>query len=144
MDYIDIRHEPVQLSDLINKTRSDEAGAIATFSGTTRSTFTYKGVTKRVLSLEYEGYVPMAEKELRKLINTARQKWASLIGIAVYHRLGAVPVGEESVLIAVSSPHRVDALEAVHWMIDELKRSVPIWKKEIYEDGSMWKANCEG
>jgi molybdopterin synthase catalytic subunit len=96
-----------------------------------------------VLRLEYEGYVPMAVKQLNELVDKCRRKWDSLMGVAIYHRLGLVPVGEESVLIAVSSPHRRDALEAVHWLIDELKRTVPIWKKEVYEDGSMWKANCE-
>lgn len=81
----------------------------------------------------------MAEKVIQSLITDARSKW-QLTKVAVYHRLGTVPVGETSVIIAVSSEHR-QSLQAVEWLIDELKKKAPIWKKEVYEDGSVWKEN---
>lgn len=101
------------------------------------------GVTKRVLRLDYEAYTPMAILHLQRLAQNARSKYPSLIKIAIAHRIGVVPIAEESVIIVASSPHRREALEATGWMIDELKATVPIWKKEIYEDGSTWKENCE-
>ena len=85
----------------------------------------------------------MALLHLNRLTQKARTLYPSLIRVAISHRTGTVPVSEESVVIVASSPHRRDALEAVGWMIDELKATVPIWKNEIYEDGSMWKENCE-
>ncbi|KAJ3330272.1 Molybdopterin synthase catalytic subunit [Blyttiomyces sp. JEL0837] len=135
--------DPINLQDLVNKVRDDGCGAISTFSGTTRDYFVVNGIRKRVLRLEYSAYVPMAIKELEKLSNEARKTWPSLHGIAITHRIGVVPVGEESVVIAISSPHRKDAIEAVGWCIDELKRTVPVWKLEVYEDGSQWKSNSE-
>lgn len=83
----------------------------------------------------------MAENELRKLIVEARAKWPALTRIALRHRIGVVPVGETSVIVAVSSVHREASLEAAKMLIDRLKETVPIWKKEVYEDGSMWKEN---
>ncbi|KAJ3078510.1 Molybdopterin synthase catalytic subunit [Quaeritorhiza haematococci] len=102
------------------------------------------GKTKRVLTLEYEAYTPMALQETSRLCTLARTKWPALLHLAVQHRIGSCPVGEDSVCVATSSPHRRDALEACAWLIDELKASVPVWKKEVYEDGTKsWKANCE-
>ncbi|CAA7050514.1 unnamed protein product [Microthlaspi erraticum] len=115
-----------------------EAGAIATFSGTTRNMF--EG--KTVLELRYEAYVPMATKCLTSICNTARSTW-DIHKIAVAHRLGPVPVGETSVFIAVSSVHRADGLDACKFLIDELKATVPIWKKEVYTNGEIWKENSE-
>ena len=94
------------------------------------------------MRLEYEAYVPMAEKELQVICGEARRRW-KLTKIAMVHRIGLVPIGETSVAIAVSSVHRRDSLEAVHFCIDTLKETVPIWKKEVYEDGEVWKQNSE-
>lgn len=115
-------------------------GAISTFLGTTRDSF--KG--KTVSSLSYESYVPMALKELSKLCTEAKVKH-NVHRIAVQHVLGDCQVGEVSVVIAASSPHRRDALECVSFMIDELKAKVPIWKLEVYhgEEESVWKENVE-
>jgi molybdopterin synthase catalytic subunit len=104
---------------------------------------------KEVKTLAYEAYIPMAEKSIQSLITAARQKWDDLIHVAIVHKIGDCPVGETSVVIAVSSGHRVQGLEAVHWLIDELKVQVPIWKKEVYtnggpdgtDGGEVWKAN---
>ena len=97
---------------------------MVTFIGITRDTF--EG--KQVVRLEYECYVPMAEKKLLELCRLMRGRW-DVTRIAIAHRTGVVPVGESSVMIAVSSVHRAEALEATHWAIDELKATVPIWKK---------------
>ncbi|RKP23774.1 Molybdopterin biosynthesis MoaE [Syncephalis pseudoplumigaleata] len=129
----------LDLASLARQVAHDSAGAIVTFSGTTRDTFD----GKRVLQLEYEAYVPMAEAELRKIGREARSQW-TLHRIGIWHRTGVVPVGETSVVIAVSSAHRQAALEAASFLIDALKARVPIWKKELLDTGEAhWKANSE-
>ena len=95
-------------------------------------------IDKTVIQLEYESYIPMAEKVLSNIIYEARTKWA-LTKVAIYHRIGTVPVGETSVIIAASSIHRKESLHAVEWLINRLKEKAPIWKKEVYSDGSIWK-----
>jgi molybdopterin synthase catalytic subunit len=114
------------------------AGAIASFIGTTRNTFDGKQVER----LEYEAYVPMALKKLLELCEEACTKW-DLKKVAMAHRTGVVAVGEASVVLVASSAHRKEALEAVHWAIDELKATVPIWKKEFFQGGEVWKENAE-
>jgi molybdopterin synthase catalytic subunit len=110
---------------------SPEAGAVVLFLGTTRA------VTdgRETLRLDYEAYGEMAEAELRKLAEEARRRWP-VVGCAIVHRLGTVPPAEPSVAVAVSTPHRQDAFEAGKWLIDTLKESVPIWKREHWADGS--------
>jgi molybdopterin synthase catalytic subunit len=105
-DRILLTHEPLDLASASAAVGADEAGAVSLFMGTTRCSF--EG--KRVLSLEYEAYVPMAEREMARLCQSSKQKWPGVIAVAVFHRLGFVPVGEASVVIAVSSPHRRDAI----------------------------------
>mmetsp|Transcript_14665 Transcript_14665/g.41242 ORF Transcript_14665/g.41242 Transcript_14665/m.41242 type:complete len:157 (+) Transcript_14665:77-547(+) len=116
----------------------DGAGAISSFVGVTRNVF--QG--KVVLKLEYEAYVPMAEKKLLEICEQMHTKW-ELIKVAVGHRVGCCPVREPSVVITASSAHRAASLEAVHWAIDELKATVPIWKKEFFEGGEVWQENAE-
>lgn len=131
-------HNPIDLAKYINYVSAPQAGAIATFSGTTRDTF--EG--KVVLELRYEAYTPMAIRYLKSICSSARSSW-NLHSIAVAHRLGPVPVGETSVFIAISSVHRIDALDACKYVIDELKATVPIWKKEVLANGEVWKENSE-
>ncbi|KAM6328137.1 molybdopterin synthase catalytic subunit isoform 2-T2 [Alca torda] len=102
-----------------------EAESAWVLLGTTRNNF--EG--KKVIHLEYEAYTSMAESEIKKICRDVRQKWPSIKHIAVHHRLGVVPITEASVIIAVSSPHRAESLEAVTYCINTLKASVPIWKK---------------
>jgi len=138
-DFVGIQSEILDLQKLCNMVNTPEAGAISTFSGTTRNNF--EG--KKVLRLEYEAYVPMAIKELQKICALIRTKW-DVIYIAIFHRIGVVPIGESSVQIAISSAHRRESLEAVQFAIDEVKAKVPIWKKEIYDDNThTWKENRE-
>ncbi len=109
------------------------AGAICTFVGTTRE----NNVGRRVLRLEYEAYEAMALSEIRKLADEAGRRW-EITRIAITHRIGVVEIGETSVAIAVSAPHRAEAFEACRFAIDRLKEIVPIWKKEHFEGGEVW------
>ncbi|KAJ4964832.1 hypothetical protein NE237_016681 [Protea cynaroides] len=128
----------IDIAKYINFVHSPKSGAIATFSGTTRDTFG----GKTVVELRYEAYIPMAIRQIKSICLSARSSW-SLDSMAVAHRLGPVPVGQTSVFIAVSAIHRVDALDACKYLIDEIKASVPIWKKEVYSNGEVWKENSE-
>lgn len=113
----------------------DAAGGTTVFIGTVRNQT--KG--KKVVRLEFEAYVPMAEKEMRKIAEQVEEKWDAL-QIAIHHRVGVLEVGEVPVIIAVSTPHRKAAFEACEYAIDTLKETVPIWKKEVFEDGEVWVA----
>ncbi|XP_040118195.1 molybdopterin synthase catalytic subunit isoform X1 [Oryx dammah] len=138
-DIIKFTSEKLSVDEVSQLVISPICGAISLFVGTTRNNF--EG--KKVISLEYEAYLPMAENEIRKICSDIRQKWP-VKHIAVFHRLGLVPVTEASIIIAVSSAHRAASLEAVSYAIDALKARVPIWKKEIYEESSSsWKRNKE-
>jgi molybdopterin synthase catalytic subunit len=115
------------------------AGAIVTFIGTTRD----HNDGRRVIRLEYEAYREMALAEMRKIGDCARQRWP-IERVAIVHRIGVVPVGEASVVIAVSAGHRRAAFEACHYAIDRLKEVVPIWKKEHFEGGEIWIGSQTG
>jgi molybdopterin synthase catalytic subunit len=116
---------------------SPEAGGIAVFLGTTRAEKAPDG-SGSLVALDYHSYDEMAIKELRKLAEAARQRWPICRAVIV-HRLGPVRVEEASVVVAVSTPHRQEAFAACAWLMDELKKTVPIWKKEIYEEGTRWQ-----
>ncbi len=109
------------------------AGGVVVFVGTVRNQT--KG--KSVKHLEFESYEPMALKEMAKIANEAITKWG-LHKMVIHHRLGLVPIEEEAVVIACSSAHRKQAFEACEYAIDTLKETVPIWKKEVFEDGEVW------
>ena len=113
--------------------RRDEAGAIATFTGTVRN----RSRGRDVVSLEYEAYEGMAEQTMAELAAELAARY-DLCEIAIHHRVGRVEIGEASVVIAVSAPHRADALAACKDAIDTLKQTVPLWKKEVYEGGEEW------
>jgi molybdopterin synthase catalytic subunit len=109
------------------------AGGIDLFLGTTRAETSADG--RELVSLDYEAYERMAIEKLHSLAKRARTEWP-VIKLAILHRIGPVPVGEPSVIIAVSTPHRADAFAACRFLIDQLKVDVPIWKKEVWADGS--------
>ena len=125
--------EPLSLDRVVDEVRSDEAGAIATFTGTTR----VRSRGRTVTHLDYEAYEGMAEKVMEEIADALRARY-ELTAIAIHHRIGRVTIGETSVVIAVSGPHRQDALAACRDAIDELKDRVPLWKKEVYEGGEEW------
>ena len=112
---------------------SDAAGGLVQFVGTVRNQT--KG--KRVLRLEFEAYAPMAISEMRKIAEQAVEKWP-VLHISILHRVGVLQVGEIPVVITVACAHRGAAFEAGQFAIDTLKENVPIWKKEIFEDGETW------
>jgi molybdopterin synthase catalytic subunit/molybdopterin converting factor small subunit len=124
---------PLSIEDAVAEVRSDEAGAIATFVGTTRA----RSRGREVLHLEYEAYEGMAEQVMESLAKELESRH-DLCEVAIHHRIGRVDIGETSVVIAVSAPHRAAALAACHEAIDELKVTVPLWKKEVYEGGEEW------
>src|SRR5438105_8898528 len=124
---------PRSLDAVVDEVRSDEAGAIATFIGTTRVHSRGRTVTH----LEYEAYAGMAEEVMARIAEELERRY-ELCGVAIHHRVGRVGIGETSVLIAVSAPHRQDALAACKDAIDSLKKTVPLWKKEVYEGGEEW------
>lgn len=131
-------NHPIDINKYTNFVHSPQCGAIATFYGNTRDTFD----GKTVVELRYEAYVAMAIRCLNSICSSARSLY-NLNAIAVAHRLGPVSVGETSVFVAISSVHRADSLDACKFVIDELKASVPIWKKEVYSNGEVWKENTE-
>ncbi|NCD69695.1 molybdenum cofactor biosynthesis protein MoaE [Mucilaginibacter agri] len=126
VEHIDLNEAPAYLV-------SEETGAINLFVGTVRNHS--KG--KTVLHLDFEAYEPMAVKEMEKLGLQAKVKWP-LYEVAIIHAVGHKLPGEPVVVIGVSSAHREASFEACRWLIDELKKTVPIWKKEFYEDNSVW------
>ena len=135
----EVTADPIDHERVLAAVSDPGAGAVASFLGVTRDTF--EG--RRVRRLEYEGYAPMAEREMLRICEQARARW-ELKRVRIVHRVGVCPVGEASVVIAASAAHRREALEAVAWAIDTLKASVPIWKKEFYDDeGAAWKENKE-
>jgi molybdopterin synthase catalytic subunit len=125
--------EPLSLDAVVDEVRSPQAGAIATFTGTTRM----QSRGRTVLHLDYEGYEEMAEQVMREIAEELKSRY-DLCEIAIHHRTGRVDIGEASVMIAVSAPHRQDALAACKDAIDTLKSRVPLWKKEFYEGGEEW------
>ncbi len=124
---------PLSIEEAVAEVRSDEAGAIASFAGTTRA----RSRDRVVLHLEYEAYEGMAEQVMADLAESLKKRH-ELCKVAIHHRIGRVDIGETSVVIAVSAPHRAAALTACHEAIDELKVTVPLWKKELYEGGEEW------
>lgn len=132
-----LSHDILPIDALLQFVRTPSAGAISSFLGTTRDTFEDKTVTH----LEYEAYHEMALSTLEALCNQIRSKW-SVHSIAIAHKLGSCPVSEVSVAIYISAAHRIDSLQAVEFGINELKRTLPVWKKEYYSDGEAnWKMN---
>jgi molybdopterin synthase catalytic subunit len=125
--------EPLSLDAAVDEVRSEHAGAIATFIGTTRM----QSRGRSVLHLDYEAYEGMAEQTMAEIAAELRSRY-DLCEIAIHHRTGRVEIGEASVVIAVSAPHRQDALAACKDAIDTLKQRVPLWKKEAYEGGEEW------
>ena len=124
---------PLSLEAAVDEVRTEEAGSIATFVGTTRR----RSRDRDVVYLEYEAYEGMAEQVMEGLADELKRRH-DLCDVAIHHRVGRVEVGDTSVVIAVSAPHRAAALTACHEAIDELKVSVPLWKKEVYVGGEEW------
>jgi molybdopterin synthase catalytic subunit len=131
---VNLTREPIDTSALLAAASQPAAGAVVLFLGTTRELT----AGRQTVTLDYEAYDEMAEKQLASLEAEARRRWP-LVECTIVHRLGRVPLAEASVAIVVSTPHRADAFAAGEWLIDTLKRDVPIWKQERWADGtSEW------
>ncbi|MGH3056140.1 MAG: molybdenum cofactor biosynthesis protein MoaE [Gaiellaceae bacterium] len=135
----EIVEHPIDAAAVTAAVAEAATGATVTFIGTTRD----HNDGRRVTQLEYEAYPEMAIAEMRKIGATAQQRW-SVARVAIVHRIGVVPIGEASVVIAVSAAHRKAAFEACHFAIDRLKEVVPIWKKEHFEGGEIWIGSQTG
>ncbi len=133
MDFSELTVDPIEITSVARRVVPPECGATVTLDGYVRK-FT-KG--RETLHLFYEAYEPMAIKEMRKLIDQAKRDFA-ISSVGIVHRLGQLEIGETSVVISVTAPHRKAAFDACEWLIRELKRTVPIWKKEVYADGEKW------
>lgn len=139
MNHVELSEAALDVGAVLASVGSEDCGAISVFLGTTRNHCDGKPVSR----LSYEAYAPMAKREMLRICDGIRERWL-VKNVAIVHRLGVVPLAEPSVLIAVSSEHRQEAMDASKYAIDELKRRVPVWKKEHYDDGdSEWKANTE-
>ncbi len=130
---IKITEKAIDVQKVIDTASCLGAGAVNVFIGTVRN----NANGKNVVWLEYEIYETMAVAEIKKIIDTASHRWP-LLGWAVSHRIGTLKPGEVAVVVAVASPHRSDSFEACQYIIDTIKENVPIWKKEVFEDGEEW------
>lgn len=128
-----ITDQPININECFTKVVRPEAGAVSTFIGTVRE-FT-KG--KRTLYLEYQAYIAMAEKKLAQIGDEIAERWENA-NTAIAHRVGRLEISDIAVVIAVSTPHRSDAFAASRYAIERIKEIVPIWKKEHWEDGTLW------
>jgi molybdopterin synthase catalytic subunit len=133
MDFFELTIDPIDITSVARRVIPPECGATVTLDGYVRK-FT-KG--RETLHLIYEAYESMALKEMEKLIENAKLDF-EISNVGIVHRLGRLEIGETSVVVSVASPHRKAAFAACEWLIRELKRTAPIWKKEIYADGEAW------
>jgi MoaE-MoaD fusion protein len=132
-DLLQLGRDPIDSATLVRHVRTDSDGAIVTFDGCVRD----NSHGRPTLYLDYESYEPMALAKLNEITADIHAKFA-IDRVAIAHRLGRLQIGETSVFIAVSAPHRAAAFDACRFAIDTLKRTVPIWKKEYFADGAVW------
>jgi molybdopterin synthase catalytic subunit len=133
MDFCELTTEPIDITSVARRVVPPECGATVTLDGYVRK-FTRE---RETLYLIYESYDEMALKEMQKLIDDAHSKF-EISNVGIVHRTGRLEIAETSVVISVAAPHRKAAFEACEWLIAELKRTVPIWKKEVYAGGEEW------
>jgi molybdopterin synthase catalytic subunit len=132
-DRVWVQAAPLSMDQLLAEVRAPGCGAIVTFAGVVRDHSRGRAIDH----LEYEAYVPMAEKEMRAIREQVTQRWPE-VRLAMSHRIGRLELGEAAVMIVAAAPHRAAAFDACRFVIDTLKQSVPIWKKEFAEDGAHW------
>ena len=137
-DIFEITREPIDITDMRARLLEGDSGAVVIFDGVARNNT--KG--RRTLYLEYEGYEPMSLRTMEQIGREVRERWP-INRVGIIHRLGRIDTTESSVVIVVTSAHRKIAFEACQYAIDRLKKIVPIWKKEYFEDGAVWVENEE-
>ena len=128
-----ITQEPLDPAPLVEAVRRDDSGAVALFYGVVRN----ENMGRNVQYLEYDAYPEMAIKKMQEVADEVRAKFP-VTGVGVLHRIGRLEIGETSLLVAVSSGHRSEAFAACHYAVDRIKQIVPVWKKEVWEDGEAW------
>jgi molybdopterin synthase catalytic subunit/molybdopterin converting factor small subunit len=133
-DWIEVTTEPISEQRLAAAVADPGAGGIVLFSGVVRE----ETGGRRVKYLEYEAHAPMAVAKMSEIAAALRARWPGVRKVGLIHRVGRLEIGESSVMIAVASPHRAEAFEACRFAIDTLKETVPVWKKEHFEDGEVW------
>lgn len=131
-----ISDQPLQVADAVEAVARPECGGIGVFVGAVRTSST-EAEGKTVLRLEYEAHPTLAPERLREIRDEAIEMWGLGAAVAI-HRIGACEVGEPTVVVACAAPHRAEALDACRYIIDTIKRTVPIWKREVYSEGSAW------
>lgn len=134
-----ITDQPLSADLLVRLVSNPRAGAVLTFVGTVRE-FTHG---QRTVSLSYEAYAPMAIQKMKEIAQEIQERWPQA-EVAMHHRIGDLAIEDIAVIIAVATPHRNESFEAGRYAIERLKQIVPIWKKEIWEDGSEWKGHQQG
>ncbi len=139
MDFFELTTEAIDITSVSRRVVPPECGATVTLDGYARKFTKDKntGEVRETHYLVYEAYEPMALKEVQKLIAKSKKQF-EILNVGIVHRLGRLEIGETSVVISVAAPHRAAAFAACEWLIRELKRTVPIWKKEVYADGEQW------
>lgn len=139
MDFCELTTEPIDITSVARRVVPPGCGATVTLDGYARK-FTQDKQTGDIRETEYlvyEAYDEMAVKEMQKLVEQTKEQF-DIANVGIVHRTGRLEIGETSVVISVAAPHRKDAFAACEWLIRELKRTVPIWKKEVYSDGEQW------
>ncbi len=139
MDFFELTTVSIDITSVARRVVLPECGATVTLDGYARRFTKEKasGEVRETEHLVYEAYEPMALKEMQKLIERAKSEF-EIANVGIVHRLGKLEIGETSVVISVAAPHRKAAFAACEWLIKELKKTVPIWKKEVYADGEVW------
>lgn len=132
--YVKVTDREIPVDEIVSRLSSPEIGGIATFVGIVR------GIEEgeRIFHLEYEAYPEMAEAELERICADVKERWKTIAGVVIVHRIGRVPVGETAVVIGIAAAHREELFDALRYAIDRVKESVPIWKKEFGEKGERW------
>lgn len=139
MDFAELTTKPLDITSIARRVVPPECGATVTLDGYARKFTKDKtsGDVRETRYLEYDAYEEMAIKEMQKLVEKAKEQF-EISNVGIVHRTGRLEIGETSVVISVAAPHRRAAFEACEWLIKELKRTVPIWKKEVYLGGERW------
>lgn len=140
VDWVSVSPSPLSQESLAAWAVRPECGAVVTFCGTARTSST---TGHEIQALEYETSVELAEARITEVVALARTRWPEIGAVAVHHRVGVVAVSEPAVVVAVSSPHRQEAFAAAEFCIDTVKRSVPMWKREIWDGGSAWSEEAQ-
>jgi molybdopterin synthase catalytic subunit len=140
-DWVALSEEDLPVAEAAAWVRRPHCGAVVTFTGTARDHSPGRGGVHR---LDYEAYEEQAVIRMAAVLDDLRRRWPAVGRVALLHRTGSLAVSDAAVVVAVSAPHRVEAFAAAHFAIDELKRTVPIWKREAWADGESWGLDSQG